>query len=268
MISNTKNSTKEDLEEPSQIFQKLYEVLGKLIAAGVNLKDLEFLGERAREKKANNHFEQNRQQALHLANDPSDLKPHELVFENEIVNEVKANVDPPEDKNDEKANSDAFDAAKLKQCQTKQNDDIDKQEIGNSIIEVNADTHENLDHPIERAKQYNVDMDKVFKCAKNRGKLDTDQLPQGPSLSRLVTAYKNSLRFQATKHQENDSEYQMISRSHKLRSVHSIDLRSNCLELNVHDSNDLSDLEDQILGVYLLMKRGLKKFKSAEQHLR
>ena len=111
-------------------------------------------------------------------------------------------------------------------------------------------------------------MNKVFEWAKNRGKLDNDQLPQGPSLGRLVTAYKNSLRFQAAKLQKNDSEYQVISRSHKLRSVHSIDQRSNRFELNVHDSNDLSDLEDQILGVYLLIKRGLRKFKSAEQHLR
>jgi len=204
MISNTKNSIKEDLEDSRKIDQKLDEILAKLIAAGVNLKDVEFLDERAREKKVNNHCEQIRQQALPLANDLSDLKPLELVFEKEIVNELKANVDPPEDKKDENANSDEVDDAKLKQCQTKQNDDIDKQEIGDSII-VKADTRENLDHPIERAKQYNVAMDKVFEWPKNREKLDTDQLPQGLSLGRLVTTYKNSLRFQATKHHEKDS---------------------------------------------------------------
>ena len=120
MISNTKNSIKEDLEDSRQIDQRLDEVLAKLIAAGLNLKDVEFLGERAREKKANNHCKQSRQQALPLANNPSDLKPPELVFEKEIVNEVKANVDPLEDKKDENANSDEVDAAKLKQCQTKQ----------------------------------------------------------------------------------------------------------------------------------------------------
>ena len=124
----------EDLVDSHQIDQKLEEVLAKLIAAGVNLKDVEFLGERAREKKANNHCEQSRQHALPLANDPSDLKTPELVFEKEIVNEVKAIVDPPEDKKDENTNSDEVDAAKLKQCQKKQNDDIDKQEIGDSIM--------------------------------------------------------------------------------------------------------------------------------------
>jgi len=157
------------------------------------------LGERAREEKANNHCEQSRQQALPLAKDRSDLKPPDLVFQKEIVNEVNANVDPLEDKKNENPNSDEVDASKLKQYLTKQSDDIDKQEISDSIIEVKADTHENLDHPIQRAKQYNADMDKVFECAKNRGKLDKDQLPQAPSQGRLVTAYKKQPSISSSK---------------------------------------------------------------------
>ena len=67
-----------------------------------------------------------------------------------------------------------------------------------------VDSHQKIENANNQAKSYSVDMKKLFDWAKSRGKLENGRLPQPPRLGRLVTFYKNSLRFKGEKQKDKE----------------------------------------------------------------
>jgi len=109
-----------------------------------------------------------------------------------------------------------------------------------------VDSHQKIENANNQAKSYSVDMKKLFDWAK---------------------FYKNSLRFKGEKQKDKELDCGGDNESqNELSECNAIHENEEFCDDAV-DSDNLSDIEDQMLTMYLLVIRGLRRFKSVERKL-
>ena len=243
------------------------DALNKLVAGGMSLKDIEFLGSLAknmRQEEEPEYAETIRGRCIDVPRRKSPLFPaRDTKHPRSTRSKIKSNaLDDAENSENYEINVPSTEIPG-----TKPKNKIENLTAAKNSEKNKDDTHQNIEDSNGKVKSYDVDKDKLFEWAKSRGKLENGKFPEPPRLGRLVTFYKNSIRLQGDAQNDKEMDPRNDSESQKDVSFYNSIHKNDKLYEDFDDSDNLSDIEDQMLTMYLLVKRGLRKFKSIEQRL-
>jgi hypothetical protein len=267
MRSTANKSVEKNRNDSSKYPKALRDAIAHLKAKGMSLDDIQALGHIAKDEQVDEEHEVINVTEKRRPAPPTRSMP--LLPASEEIDSspprAKTSVGQIGDAEDVRIDETQVPAMDTRQVKQKHKDE----KLNDATLPRNnrANTSQKVDKNSDHVKKYDVDMNKLFKWAKNRNKLERGKLPKGAQLGRLVTHFKNSVRYQERKQSVNDANDADDVQSQQAGSSRN-SLSHDGENFDDDEDNDsFSDIEDQMICTYLLIKRGLRKFRSVEQKL-